>query len=71
MSEQPSGEDADQQFYDSQDDENQSREEDEIEAIKYDKVLKKIEERKKKLEIEAQINNVVGKSIASILKEKI
>jgi hypothetical protein len=33
--------------------------------------LKKIEERKKKHEMEAQINNVVGKSIASILKEKI
>jgi len=33
--------------------------------------LKKIEERKKKHEMEAQINNVVGNSIASILKEKI
>ena len=44
----------DQQLYDSQDDENLSRQEDEVETMKYEKVLRKAEERKEKHELEAQ-----------------
>ena len=48
--------DGDQQLYDSQDDENLSRQEDEVETMKYEKVLRKAEERKAKHDLEAQIS---------------